>query len=52
MNSKLFKYVSMGLIAVGTAGMYLAGATESTTAAIVAGIFAIAAIIANLVKNS
>lgn len=44
---KIVKYASIGLIVLGTAGAYIGGMTESTTTALVAGVFAFGAILAS-----
>lgn len=47
----IMKYSGMGAVAVGSGLMYLAGTSESSVTAIVAGVFIIASIVINIVKS-
>ena len=51
-TKKIMKYSGMGAVAVGSGLMYLAGSSESSVTAIVAGIFIIASIIFNIIKGA
>ena len=51
MNKKVLKYVGIAGVAAGSIALYFSGAGESAGTAVVGGVFAIIAIIAQLIKE-
>ena len=50
MNKKIFKYIGIGAIALGSVALYLGGASESAAVAIVGAVFALVAVVVAVLK--